>query len=390
MSAKNSLTKGRSNRVLWLMFFVYFISASASSSAGQIFFIYGQPGWEQINKRPYETSVFRLGSNNGLEKVWSIGPDIQINDIKTFYGARKAIISECDIIYTHLIKKLCIIPFDSVAETYAIDLTRLGSVTGYRYFAMKDASDQLRIGYKERVDDPSSKLKFTFVDSNDSTLSVRSTLAGKGEVRLSGIRSEYSGGESDFSKVKVSFGNIITSIDTGIALASTTIPDSVIKIDTEDTWNLIANTPGYFALASIPRKHGITHRQLLIYNRVAGTWDLLNTEGSGTHLRQVNDRLVGIVGDTDPRTNYDKHMGYESILREEVVVVNPQQSHQFIVHLGKNCEVLWIEQDSVYYRLDDSLYRARIENDDFIDRQLLLTDPRVRYFHWAFKGSMNE
>ena len=75
------------------------------------------------------------------------------------------------------------------------------------------------------------------------------------------------------------------------------------------------------------------------------------------------------------------------MMREEVVLVNPIDMHQFSIHLGEFSEILWIENDEVYYRIFKDLYKATIKGDDFVDRKLVLSDFRVFSMHWAFSSS---
>ncbi len=103
-------------------------------------------------------------------------------------------------------------------------------------------------------------------------------------------------------------------------------------------------------------------------------------------MRPVNGYLVGIIAEQHPDTDHEKHEKHPPVLSEDVAVLDPRLKKQFVVHLGEKCEVLWIEESVVYYRLGDDLYRARLVGEDFVDRQLLLTDPRVGHIHWAFSG----
>jgi len=48
--------------------------------------------------------------------------------------------------------------------------------------------------------------------------------------------------------------------------------------------------------------------------------------------------------------------------------------------------VLLIDGDDVYYRVSDSLYRARIGSDAVSDATLLATGDEVTQIHWAFSS----
>ena len=128
------------------------------------------------------------------------------------------------------------------------------------------------------------------------------------------------------------------------------------------------------------------HKQLLIQNRDTQEWHSLVLPGAETNPHVVNEWLVGVVADPNPENDYEARRFYGAVPRTEVILIDPFEVHQFTVNLGKQSEVLWIEGDSVWYRIDDGLYQARIENDNFVDRTLLVKDSLVTRIHWAFRG----
>jgi hypothetical protein len=46
-----------------------------------------------------------------------------------------------------------------------------------------------------------------------------------------------------------------------------------------------------------------------------------------------------------------------------------------------------VEEEKVFYRVNDSLFSARIEGAALVDSALLVTDPMVPAIHWAFSSN---
>jgi len=167
----------------------------------------------------------------------------------------------------------------------------------------------------------------------------------------------------------------------------TPVPDGIVTMKSSNGWVMVANEPVYRALMSVADRNGLTQREVLIYHRATNVWKSIMVGGAETALRVTNGWLTGVIADPDPETNRDIHRGFPSILRDEVVLINPWDDHAITVRLGKGCEILWVEDETVYYRVGTDLYKARIGKDDFVDRELLLSDPRIEFVHWAFRGS---
>jgi len=169
-------------------------------------------------------------------------------------------------------------------------------------------------------------------------------------------------------------------------LIDVSIPDSIIVMKSSYGWNLIAAEPAFLVLCSVPDKNGYKERELLVLNRATGQWSSLLVPGAETAPRLVGRWLVAAISPSDPRTDFVKRGGYPPLRQAKSVMVNPMMARQFTVHLGEQSEVLWIEDSTAYYRVQDSLFTARVANDDFKDRRIILTDPRVLHIHWAFRG----
>lgn len=70
-------------------------------------------------------------------------------------------------------------------------------------------------------------------------------------------------------------------------------------------------------------------------------------------------------------------------------IYNVHERKEFIIETGEpDSEILLIENNQVYYRMDDGIYRADIElrAEQLTNTTLLVSAPEVRNMHWAFLG----
>ena len=108
--------------------------------------------------------------------------------------------------------------------------------------------------------------------------------------------------------------------------------------------------------------------------------------GVSTCPRLLGDWLAGVILDDDPNTDRKNHIGGPSVSRDELILIDPLSSGSFRVPLGRWCELLSIEDNIVYYRLEKELYKARIQDHAIVDRQLIARDMQVFGINWAFRG----
>lgn len=369
--------------IISIILTICIIIPSAVRASGDLYLIYGQPGSVQINKRPYETTIFELDEDElSIKKVWSIGENIQTKNIKTYYSVEKIMISEGEI---H-INKLHIIDFDDINNSYSLELAPIGRVINYRYISVNDGKDQLRILYRKGVNYKKTPQRVIRINVDGTSLVPKNVPVKWGEIRLSGARSNYGGGESEGAFVNRDSLGFLWSPDEDINdFGGISLPDSVIRIRHNRGLGVNVFEPKFLVLGSVPVFEEKNRREIYIYNRIDSSWNSMIVMGARTSPRLINNWLVGIIAYPDAESRH-----YPSALTENFVLINPLEASQFTVYLGKNAEILWIENTDVYYRLDDSLYKARIENNDFVDRQLLLTDPRIKHIHWAFRGKSRQ
>jgi hypothetical protein len=373
---------------LWLICVAEFAVVFDAFALESFYLVYGRPNADLPNRLPFPTRIYDYDENkNILNELWSTDRNARTTSIMELSDIGKLIVYE-DNCRLHVFK------YVNMPENTLINLESYGPLGDRIFYAeYRNGTDAIittkLIEAKDMPTGHSFEYRCFSID-NGKEIGKSGKSDNDYNLRLSGIRSPYGGGVSNVLSLHYTTDGYLVPIEQDIDNEHIMISDLIIQMDSSLGWTLIANNDNYLAILSAPYRHGLSHRELLIYNKIEDKWHSMLIQGASTAPVIVNDWLVGVIADVDPETDFDTRKGFPPLLREDVVLINPLKNHQFTVHLGNNAEVLWIETDSVYYRLDDSLYKARIEKDDFVDRQLLLTDPRVRHFHWAFKGSMNE
>jgi len=319
-------------------------------------------------------------SDNSLTPVWSLPENHKAWNIGVYAHSGIVVVSEGD----WSPQTLHILSTEGSNETQTVPLIDYGRVSKYNILQSKSGTTLVRLLHRQNKDEPQSEMFILF----DSGRVVRAPISDieASELRLAGARTPYGGGEHDVSATRLQPDAPITLIESGILLDGAPVPTSVKQTHSSRGWALVANEPSYRAFWCVPDSHGPTQREVLIHDRTSDTWNSVMVEGSSTGLRPVNTWLLGVVADTHPDTDFHGGGGVPSILREEVVLINPADGRNFTVHLGEDCELLWIEDEIAYYRVGDTLSRARIDGETFVDDVQILSDPIVKQFHWGFSG----
>ena len=384
---------GRKQRTLQLLAaavgFMYVSLAMAVSASETMYFIHGQPNDVMPGKRPYPTVIYELLPKAPFfEKVWSLDENIQPFSINLIYSARKVVVYER--LYTEE-QRLHVISMDNPAHRELVDLRSFPIVVSYHYLSSSENSGSFFVHYSDGPVGPGMTFKKARVSIIPKEQEQNDKLSfDVSDIRLAGVRSPHGGGESDVLSVHMGADGALTLAGLDLVLDWPPVPDSIVTMKTSFGWVVIGNEADFRVLSSVPERSGLTHRELLILNIKSGQWNSMLIEGVASVPRLVNGWLVGIIADHDPETNYDSRKFFPPLLREESVLVDPLSLKQFTVHLGKDSEVLWAGADTAYYRVGQSLYRARVADDGFSDRELVVTDPLVEHIHWAFSGPSGE
>jgi hypothetical protein len=73
----------------------------------------------------------------------------------------------------------------------------------------------------------------------------------------------------------------------------------------------------------------------------------------------------------------------------DLILYNAQSRRKYTIQTSQgDSEILLVDGDTVYYRVNDSLFKAQIPQTgiEFLHPQLIVTDANVQFAHWAFMG----
>jgi hypothetical protein len=363
---------------------LFLLWSTATADMNGIYLIFTGSFAEGTPNAPFVTVIYRLDEQgNRLDSIWSSGTGPSPGKVAVYSNNGPVIISESEY---HSYKRLHIFSPVDMPREGILDLTVLGKAYDYTFLQDQHGADRVNIKYADIAEkNAGPKNKSQLYSLNGEPIPETAPTGGSLlEQRLTGV-STYPPDE-DVIRVKFSPDGKLRATDS-LEFNGAPLADSMVHMKHSFGWTMIANEPMFRAIEPIPDGNSRTEREILVYNRLTQNWHSYVVGGAATWLRLTNGWLTGVVADPDPETDYATRKGFPPILREDVVLVNPMEGHVFTVHLGKGCEVLWIEGSDVYYRVGTDLYKAKIQNDDFVDRTLLLSDPRMRSIHWAFRGS---
>lgn len=354
----------------------------SASSRADTFFIEGQPGWDQPNKRPYPTAILRLDQgDSSLTRVWSLPEDRKAWSISVYDDPRLVEISVGD----WFPEKVYLFPPNHLSAHQVLSLEEYDPVFRCRVWESGDKSPLIQVLHRDSTS-PALKEVLYEVESVRLRPVSRSDFA-QAEIRLAGAQDVRTGGKSDVAGARLTPGAPIVLIDAGITLDGSPVPDSVMKTNSSRGWTLVANGPRYRALWCVPDSHGPTQRELLTYDRLNDIWKSVMVEGSSTLLRPMGVWLIGVVAETNPDTDFNGGGSVPPVLRDEVALVNMSDGRSFTADLGQDCEILLIDGTTVYFRSGDRLLRGVIDGERIVSQEGLLSVPAVGQIHWGFTGA---
>jgi hypothetical protein len=147
--------------------------------------------------------------------------------------------------------------------------------------------------------------------------------------------------------------------------------------------------------------------ELAVHDRVKDKWKKIQVEGNRSRLRLFGKWLSAIVGFESPgieptaareaerkwgtaeipnvRQEYDNVVRGEYWLQGILTLENLSDGRKVRIETGQeDSEILQVEGDIVLYRVNDTIYRARIAGDQLKDTTVLVRDEDVPEIHWAF------
>jgi hypothetical protein len=347
-------------------------------------FISLAPRGNDTLRGPWEVAVLTLDfSRPTLDTLWSPLEQRPLEEIRVYPGTGSVLLIEGYPSF-HAVTVLSMQALDIVGR---FDLSQRGLVTSISQYQTGEPYGQLAITYREVAGDSTASSHLLRVSpSRVSDAGKAASESGAGEIRLAGSASAHTGEDADVIYLRnISVSPPVTN-DSGFLREAFPVPDGIVRMKSSFGWNMFAHEPAFIGLCSLPDRSGLTQRELLLYERDEGVWRSVLLPGDGTRVRPLNGWIVGEVVHTDPRNDWSRRTGHRSTVSDSSLIIDPLNLKTLIVDLGRNSQILWMEQDTVYYRTGDSLCRARVGESFLIDRQPLLVDPRVQSIHWAFRG----
>lgn len=143
-----------------------------------------------------------------------------------------------------------------------------------------------------------------------------------------------------------------------------------------------------------------------IFNRSANEWHSISVPGGaslargfgpwlGVQVREIRDEYEASPG-SEKRRDKLSPTGppFDSVARSFrlympglIYLYHVPTRRRIIEKTGQgDTEVLWVEDEHVLYRCDQTLYEARIEGTRLVDRQKLIEQDFIRDVHWVFYG----
>ena len=149
---------------------------------------------------------------------------------------------------------------------------------------------------------------------------------------------------------------------------------------------------------------------LYVHDRVNDRWDVTQSDGNAPTLRLFGAWLTTIVGTwsinheqpnpgrenerpeekkTDrlppTQTLYRSFSGHNILLPGMLTLQNLADGRKIRIETGQeDSEILKVQGDVVLYRVNDTIYQARIDGDHLKDTTVIVKDEDVPEVHWAF------
>lgn len=149
--------------------------------------------------------------------------------------------------------------------------------------------------------------------------------------------------------------------------------------------------------------------KVYVHDRTSNQWSAIQTEGNSPALRLFSKWLAEIVGNSgrnhgpnpgreNERTWNEKtdrlppvqrlyeEFGQQEYARPGILVLqNLADGRKIRIETGQeDSEILWVDDDSVLYRVNDAIYQARIARDKLQDATLIVKDEDAPEVHWVF------
>lgn len=347
-----------------------------------VYFIYSGPTESTTPLGSHSAIIYRYdNTSDSLLKEWQTPDNEWIKDVRCYPNNQMLLVSTKTGL-SDKIKNMYYVKADSVITKKVISYENRENI-GFYHILKSNDTDKLIKTYSHS----SNGLNSVVFDLNTEKEVQSKSLSDNEEFDLAGLSSAYYGSSHDILSYRSIKNGIFQPFRESYYLDVLPVPDSLIKMQDSNGWNLIADEDNFIIMCSVPNKNGLKFRELLIYNKLSTVWSSVLIEGDMTTPRVFNGFIVGEVKISSPDTDWKKRLIFSPIITDSIVIIDPLKLKKNLVRLGKRCKFLWIDDDNkVYYRIGQELYKAKFESGDFINRELILKDFMVNCIHWAFQG----
>ncbi len=257
-----------------------------------------------------------------------------------------------------------------------------------------------------------------------TVLSLAANVSGKGERILRDAWSEYSSlrfqgypggpvaasallGAFEGDSIGIKFSNKYVVVDT--------IPRSISPSARRETPYYLVVSDAYLAFGILHSladlQSGALSKQttetIYLHDRRANRWSTMTLEGTCSRRRIFGPWLASIVQywnpnhapnpgasnernvETDTLPNvrelYTVFAGQKCSIPGDLALRNLRTGQTIAFHTGQeDSEILRVEGETVLYRVNDTIYQAKIGGDQLKDATVVVKDEDVPEIHWAF------
>ena len=371
---------------LALIVVIFVLLLPVGSSASSLFFINTLPpeGGDPLGS--HIATFYKYDENtNTLEKAWVLDSNKWVNDVRHYPDLNLLIIGYNEQYNSYKTDHLVVIPCDTVSKMSFYEIEKGNRILNYHLLQSND-NRYLEMNITQGRT-PSEK---AYLNLESKKYVDNKALSSDFKYRLAGATTRFYGSEHDILDAKISDSGLMSFPRANYPVIPEPVPDSVRKMRGSRIYNLLINEEKYFIFYSTPYESAIKQRELLFYNTLDSTWKSLLIDGDFTRLVYINGWMIGNVIYSDPTYDWKRRTG-SKILTKRLALVNTDDLQSYYVELDDIAELIWIDDNKdVYYRIKDVLYKARFENNDFVDKRVIIRGHIAYGIHWAFRGSMGE
>jgi hypothetical protein len=210
-------------------------------------------------------------------------------------------------------------------------------------------------------------------------------------------------------------GGDLTLWNSGHPVIVDRLPPALENLPAKSPLFVFVSTDRYLLFCTVRSASEISSRTLnnsisvYVHDRTKDRWETIQTEGTSSTLRLFGEWLAEIVANGNP--NHSPNPGrdnertwdeqtdtlppvqrlYEEFGSEEsarpgiLVLQNLADGRKVRIETDQeDSEIIWADADSLLYRVNDAIYRARIAGDKVEDKTMMVQDEDVPEIHWAF------